>query len=107
MIPPTGPVHQPNLPGEKESAEKIGEVVEILEEAKDITDVEEAKKKGIFKKMRQVVEDLGDKNSTLHKSIEGMKRGVSIAQDVAENYNKVAQWIGWPQVPKPFLKKEE
>ena len=54
-----------------------------------------------------LIENLGDEDSKLHKSIEGMKRGVSIAQDVAANYNKVAQWIGWPQVPKPFLKKEE
>ncbi|MFK7906979.1 MAG: hypothetical protein AB8B69_17730 [Chitinophagales bacterium] len=28
-------------------------------------------------------------------------------QDIAAEYNKLAQWLGLPQVPKPFLKKEE
>ena len=36
-----------------------------------------------------------------------MKKGVSIAQDIAEQYNKLAQWVGLPQVPTPFLKKKK
>ena len=48
---------------------------------------------------------MGDKNSSMHKVIEGTKNGVDIAQDLAEKYNDIAQWAGLPQVPKPFLKK--
>ena len=70
-------------------------------------DKKEVKKKGIVRKLRRIVEDLGDEDSTIHKTIEGVKNGVSIAQDIAEQYNKVTQWLGLPQVPKPFLKKEE
>ena len=50
--------------------------------------------------------DLDDENSNLHKTVKGIKRGVSIAQDIAQGYNDIAQWCGLPQVPKPFLKKK-
>ena len=54
--------------------------------------------------MGRIAKDLGDEDSTLYKTVEGLKRGVDIAQDFAAEYNKVAQWLGLPQVPKPFLK---
>lgn len=83
------------------------EAIELLDEIKEDSTKEEVKKKGLLKQLGQVVEDLGDEDSTLHKSIEGMKKGVSIAQDIGKEYNKLAQWIGLPQVPTPFLKKEK
>ncbi|MCJ8271348.1 MAG: hypothetical protein MJK04_18365 [Psychrosphaera sp.] len=52
-----------------------------------------------------MVTDLGDKNSTLHKSVKGLKHGASIAQDIGKGYNSFAQWMGLPQIPTPFLKK--
>jgi len=64
---------------------------------------EEVKKKGIAKKLRRIVEDLGDDKSTLGKTIKGMKHGVEIAQDIGKQYNKIAQWLGMPQVPGLFL----
>ncbi len=48
--------------------------------------------------------DLEAKNSKLHKTVKGIKNGVSIAQDIAKGYNDIAQWAGLPQVPKPFWK---
>jgi len=35
-----------------------------------------------------------------------IKYGVGLAQDIAKGYNDIAQWLGLPQVMKPFLKKE-
>jgi hypothetical protein len=32
---------------------------------------------------------------------------VNIARDIAGEYNKIAQWVGLPQVPRLFLKKEK
>ncbi|MEO1257325.1 MAG: COR domain-containing protein [Bacteroidota bacterium] len=93
--------------GNKEDAKELAEVVEILEEIKEGANKEEVKRKGGFQKLRRIVEDLGDKNSTIHKTVEGLRRGVSIAQGIAEEYNKIAQWCGLPQVPKPFLKKDK
>ena len=52
-----------------------------------------------------LVTELEDEKSTLHKTVKGIKNGVSIAQDIAKGYNDVGQWLGLPQVPKPFLKK--
>jgi hypothetical protein len=51
------------------------------------------------------VDDLGDEDSTLHKTVKGIKSGIGIAQDIAKAYNDIGQWLGMPQVPKPFLKK--
>lgn len=92
--------------GNTEDVEELEEAIEVLEEIQEGADKKEVKKKGIVRKLRRIVEDLGDEDSTIHKAIEGVKNGVSIAQDIAEQYNKVAQWLGLPQVPKPFLKKE-
>jgi len=88
--------------GLEEDAIELAEAVEILEEVKD-ADKEEVKKKGIAKKLRRIVEDLGDDKSTLGKTIKGMKHGVEIAQDIGKQYNKIAQWLGMPQVPGLFL----
>ncbi len=93
--------------GNTEDAEELEEAIEILEEIKEGADKKEVKKKGIVKKLRRIIEDLGDEDSTIHKTIEGVKNGVSIAQDIAAEYNKLAEWLLLPQVPKPFLKKEE
>ena len=93
--------------GNADDAEELAEVIEVLDEVKEGASKEEVKKKGVFQKLGRILKDLGDKDSTLHKTVEGIKHGVSIAQDVAKQYNKVAQWVGLPVVPEPFLKKEE
>jgi uncharacterized protein with HEPN domain len=61
--------------------------------------------KGILNRLKMILKDLEDEDSTLYKNIKKVKRGVGIAQDIAEKYNGIAQWLGLPQVPKPFLKK--
>jgi len=86
----------------EEDAIELAEAVEILEEVKD-ANKEEVKKKGIAKKLRRIVEDLGNDKSTLGKTIKGMKHGVEIAQDIGKQYNKIAQWLGMPQVPGLFF----
>jgi len=52
-----------------------------------------------------LTEALGDEKSGLHKTVKGIKNGITIAQDIARGYNDIAQWAGLPQVPTPFLKK--
>lgn len=90
--------------GNQEDAEELKEAAELLETIKDSKSKEEVKKKGIAKRLGRIAKDLGDKDSTLYKTVEGLKRGADIAQDFAKEYNKIAQWLGLPQVPKPFLK---
>ncbi len=93
--------------GNMEDAEEITEAVEVLEEIKKGATKEEVQKKGILPKLKRILKDLGDDQSTLGKTVKGVRNGIGIAQDIAKGYNEVAQWVGLPQVPKPFLKKDE
>ena len=87
-------------------AEELKDAVGLLEEAENCKTKEEVKKNGIARSLQQLAEKLGDEDSKLHKTVEGIKNGIGIAQDIAKGYNDVAQWLGLPQVPKPFLKKD-
>jgi hypothetical protein len=92
--------------GETEEAEELEDASKALSEAEHCKSSDEVKKKGIAGKLKRIVEDLGDENSRLSKTVKGIKHGISIAQDIAKGYNDIAQWVGLPQVPKPFLGKE-
>ena len=89
--------------GETEDAEELADAAKALVEAEQCKTPEEVKKKGIANKLRRIVEELGDENSKLSKTVKGIKHGISIAQDIAKGYNDIAQWAGLPQVPRPFL----
>ena len=92
--------------GETEEARTLENAAKALSEAKECKTPDEIKEKGILNKLKRIVTDLGDENSRLHKTVEGIKYGIGIAQDIAKGYNDIAQWCGMPQVPRPFLKKE-
>lgn len=89
---------------DEDEAEEVQEVVEALQDAKTCESPEAAKEKGLDKVLGKWMRDLGNEDSKLHKTVAGLKKGASIAQDIAAEYNKVAQWLGMPQVPQPFLK---
>jgi GTPase SAR1 family protein len=89
--------------GNKEEAKELIKSAKALKEAKECKTKEEVKEKGIVNRLQRLVNDLEDKNSTLHKTVRGVKHGINIAQNIAKGYNSIAQWLGMPQVPKPFL----
>ncbi len=89
----------------QEEAKELENVAKALESVEKCKSPDEVKKKGIANRLKRFVENLGDDDSTISQTIKGVKNGVSIAQDIAEEYNKLAQWLALPQVPKPFLKK--
>ena len=91
--------------GKKEEAEELENVVSALEQVESSESKEEVKKKGVANSLKRVVDELNNKESGLHKAINGIKNGLSIVQDIAKGYNGIAQWAGLPQVPMPFLKK--
>ncbi|MDR3266668.1 MAG: hypothetical protein LBT24_03760, partial [Tannerella sp.] len=90
--------------GNKDEAEQLEEAAEVLESVESCKTPEEVKKKGVLNKVNRILEDLGDENSKLHKTVKVIKKGIGIAQDIAKGYNSIAQWAGLPQVPTPFLK---
>jgi len=92
---------------ETEEAEALEEAAKAFSEAEQCKTPEDVQKKGIVKILKRIVDEFADETSNLHKTVKGIKTGIGIAQDIAQGYNDIAQWCGLPQVPKPFLKKEE
>lgn len=88
-------------PAIAESVEKINSCIQKLEASQTKDDVI---KSGCLNKIRRFLEDCGDAETSIGKTIKGIKHGYSILQDVAEKYNNIAQWCGMPVVPKAFLK---
>ncbi len=93
--------------GNEDEAEQLTNAANMLEQAEQCKSKEEVKKKGIVSRLKRLVDDLSNEESRLHQAVEGVKHGIGIVQDIAKGYNDIAQWVGWPQVPKPFLKKGE
>ena len=62
-------------------------------------------KKGLLNRLKYICDELNDENSALYKKVSKVKYCVKIAQNIGKKYNEIAQYIGLPQVPKPFLGK--
>lgn len=92
--------------GKNTEATELANVAKFIEQTEQCKTKEEVKKKGLADRLKLLIDKLSDENSSLHKTIKGLEYGVEKAQEIAEGYNKIAQWLGLPQVPKPFLKKE-
>ncbi len=88
----------------KIEAEELKLAANALEQVEDIESTEKVKKSGIANILERLSNDLNSEESGLHKAVKGIKNGVSIGQDIAKGYNSIAQWLGLPQVPTPFLK---
>jgi GTPase SAR1 family protein len=93
--------------GKEQEAKALVSAASALEQAEACKSPEELQRKGIANRLKRLVEDLGDDKSSLGKAVKGIEHGVGIAQDIAKGYNNIAQWMGLPQVPAPFLKKEK
>lgn len=92
-----------NSGGHTEEAKQLDEAVSELEMAENLETKKDIIKSGGLTKVKSFLEDIGDEKSTVGKVISGIKYGVQTAQSIAKSYNAIAQWIGFPQVPKPFL----
>lgn len=94
-----------NEGGSEEEAKELENAAKLLEQVEECQTKEEIKKKGIGNRLKRIVDEIGEEGSNLHNAVKKIKHGVGIAQDIAKTYNDIAQWVGMPQVPKPFLKK--
>ncbi|WP_320524094.1 COR domain-containing protein [Bacillus thuringiensis] len=94
---------------ESETPELVKEL-DKLERGLDKISAAESKedviKSGGLRKFNRFMDEVENPDSTLGKTIKSIKGGISIVQDIAEQYNKIAQWCGFPVVPKPFLKNK-
>ncbi len=90
--------------------EQTKEIAELRERLKKLEGTKEedkakAKESTALSKTRRLLESVNDTSTALGKTVEKIKGGVGIAQDLAKHYNKIADWCGLPQVPSIFLKK--
>ena len=93
--------------GHSSEAAEVAEVSESLQEIEKCTNPDEAKKSGRLNGLQRFMKKLADEKSSLGRIVRGVRNGISIAQDIAKGYNSIAEWVGWPQVPKPFLTKRK
>ena len=93
--------------GKAAEAKEIENVAKALDKIDKTDDKEAVEKKGVLNRVKRILEDMGDKNASLHKIVAGLKDGISIAQDIGQKYNDFGQWLGWPPIPKPFLKDKK
>ena len=91
---------------DKETVKELKDMASALETVEDVEESKAVKKLGVANKLKRFMGNLENKDSKLHKSIKSTKKYVGIAQDIAKSYNDIAQWVGLPQVPKPFLKNK-
>lgn len=76
-----------------------------LNKLNDAETKEEIIRSGVLKKFDRFMQEVQDEESLLGKTIKNIKYGFSIAQDIADKYNTIAEWCGIPVVPRLFLKK--
>lgn len=62
------------------------------------TDVE-IKKSGALGRLKAFIEDCNDPETTVGKIVKGTKVAGRFLKGLAEKYNSVAKWVGFPQVP--------
>jgi GTPase SAR1 family protein len=92
--------------GNTEEAKELENTSKALEQIEQCENKDEVKKKGIANRLKRIIDEFSDEKSTLNKTVKGIKNGISIAQAIGKGYNDIAQWVGLPQVPKPFLGKK-
>jgi GTPase SAR1 family protein len=63
-------------------ADDLEAAKEALEKAESSQTPAEVKKSGVLNKLKRILQDLGDENSTLCKKIKGIKHGVEIAKEI-------------------------
>lgn len=89
--------------GHMEEAAVLESAISGLEHIEDMEDKKEIIKSGGLTKLKNFFEDIENEKSSMRKVLGGVKYGVKTVQGMAKAYNDIAQWVGLPQVPKPFL----
>ncbi|WP_199774145.1 COR domain-containing protein, partial [Salinibacter altiplanensis] len=82
---------------------ELDRVEGALKQIEEEGDPEQAKRSAAVKRLKAFVENLGDKGTQIGNAIQTIDNGIKHAQNLAKYYNSIAQWCGWPQVPKPLL----
>ena len=82
-------------------AEELQELENDLKKANNSSDQVNLKP---LQKLREFLLRLDDDTTPIGRTVKASKKALSIAKNIAKNYNKVAQWVGLPIVPEVFVK---
>jgi hypothetical protein len=69
------------------------------------TNSEVIKSSPALAKLKQLLDEIADEKTTLHKVVKATESGWATFKNLAGKYNSVAEWCGLPQVPKIFTKQ--
>ena len=93
------------LPQNFEEVERIQDIEDSFGELSKYNSAKDVKNSSAMPKLKKLIDDVNQTGGKINSVIRGVRNGVEIAQELAKNYNCIAQWCGLPQVPKPFLKE--
>lgn len=86
-----------------DKSEEANQELQMAEEAlNDLENCEtdvEIKKSGALGRLLAFIEDCNDPETTIGKIVKGTKVAGRFLKGLAEKYNSVAKWVGFPQVP--------
>ena len=66
-------------------------------------DKDEIIKSGLLNRVKRLIDECSNADSTLGKFVAGTKYGYAVLADIAIKYNSIAEWLGLPIVPKMLL----
>jgi GTPase SAR1 family protein len=94
--------------GDEKEYKQIKKLLNLLEETKECDSIEDADDKGIVETANDLVEQLGNENSSLHKKVAGIEKLHDIVSKAAPIVipvlgNIVSAFLGLPQVPVTTL----
>ena len=87
---------------------ELAKATKALESVGQTASPEEIKKNPkAMQRLHKFIKKMDNGNSRIGKAIKTVEDGVGYAQDIAEQYNKIAEWCGIPVVPRLFLKSKK
>ncbi|MFL9778191.1 hypothetical protein FCV44_07635 [Vibrio kanaloae] len=87
-----------------QSEDYLSSIEEALLELETETDPVVVKRSPVMPKLKRFLQQASDKDSELNTSINCIKSGVSMCQELFGKYNKLAEWCGLPVIPSIFVK---
>jgi len=93
------------LPVNSPESETVKEIEKGLTELRQYGDKDDVSSAPIMNKFRRMIEKVKSGQGAIAEAVKTAEDGYEIFNDVAKQYNAIADWCGLPQVPKILLKK--
>jgi len=93
-------------PQGKALLEKVHTLRQRLQKLEGARTPQQVKTAGAMSKARRLLRDMNSTTTQLGRAVHNIKGGVKLAQDLARQYNRIAQWCGLPVVPDLLLGKK-